>query len=165
MQDPTPFDAVIPDIIKRIKTGAFLSVQTGDTLSVMTIAWASFGFIWGKSVATVVVRPTRYTFEIIEKAEDFAITVPANDMAKELELCGTMSGRECDKLKKCNLETHRAKKIISPVIAVPGTQIECRILYKSPIDPAALHPEISQIYTKKDFHTIYYGEIVECYTT
>jgi flavin reductase (DIM6/NTAB) family NADH-FMN oxidoreductase RutF len=165
MMEQTPYDAIMPGIIKQLKTGAFLSVQTGDDVSVMTIAWASFGCIWGKSIMTIVVRPTRYTFDIIERAKDFSVSIPSNDMARELELCGTVSGNACDKLKRCNLETMPAKKVDSCVIAVPGIHIECKIVYKSAINPEMMLEEYKQIYPKKDYHTMYYGEILECYST
>jgi flavin reductase (DIM6/NTAB) family NADH-FMN oxidoreductase RutF len=164
MEKPV-IDTVLPEIIRHLKTGAFLTVQNNDDLSVMTIAWASFGFIWGKPIMTVVVRPSRYTHQIIERAADFTVSVPSNDMARELEFCGTASGRTSEKLQKCNLEIKPGKKTLSPTIDIAGTHIECRIIYKSAIDPNSMIEEYTKIYPNKDYHTIYYGEILECYKT
>jgi len=58
------YETVLPLVMKQIKQGAFLTALAGDNLNVMTIGWASLGFIWGKSIMTIAVRPTRHTFGI-----------------------------------------------------------------------------------------------------
>ena len=159
------YEAVVPQMLKQIKAGAFLCAQAGDDVNVMTIGWASFGFIWGKPVMTIAVRPTRYTFGIIERARDFTVTVPSVSMKKELECCGSESGRNCDKLKKCNLELFPSIKVRTPILSVPGIHFECVIACKSTINPKSLIEEYAPIYPQKDYHTLYHGEIKECYST
>jgi flavin reductase (DIM6/NTAB) family NADH-FMN oxidoreductase RutF len=159
------FDLALPQMIKKIKEGSFLIVQAGDDLNVMAIGWASFGFFWGKSVATIAVRTSRYTYEIIERAKDFSVSIPREDKSKEIEFCGTQSGRNCDKLKKCGLKIFPAIKARSPILDIAGIHIECKIVYKSPINPKWLADEYETIYPQKDFHTFYFGEVMECYST
>ncbi len=158
-------DSMLPQVMKQIKAGAFLVVRAGDDLNVMTIGWASFGIIWGKPIMTVAVRPTRHTFGIIERAHDFSVSVPAAGMAKEIEFCGTRSGRNCDKVKECGLETFPAVKVHAPILAIAGTHVECNIVCKTAIDPDKLADDYKKLYPNKDFHTLYFGEIVDCYWT
>ena len=152
--------------ILKIKEGAFLTVKTGSALNTMTIGWATFGVIWRKPIMTVAVRSSRHTFSIIEAAEDFTVTVPAGDMSKETAYCGTKSGRDLDKFKICNLETVSGQKVLSPVIKTPGYHYECKIVYKSAMNPAFLSQDYdTSLYPQKDYHTLYFGEILACYET
>jgi flavin reductase (DIM6/NTAB) family NADH-FMN oxidoreductase RutF len=151
--------------MKQIEDGAFLVVQAGDKLNVMTIGWASIGFIWGRPMMTVLVRKSRYTFGLMEKATEFTVGVPLVDMRKELAYCGSNSGRKVDKVKQCKLEIFPGEKVKTPILNIPGFHFECKIVYKSPIDPAALIESYKHLYPEKDHHTVYYGEIVYCYST
>lgn len=151
--------------MKQIEDGAFLVVQSADKLNVMTIGWASIGFIWGRPMVTVLVRKSRYTFSIIEKASEFTLSVPLVDMKKELAFCGSNSGKKVDKIKKCNLELFPGEKVRTPILNIPGFHFECKIVYKSPLDPAMLIESYKHLYPEKDHHTLYYGEIVYCYST
>jgi flavin reductase (DIM6/NTAB) family NADH-FMN oxidoreductase RutF len=160
------YRSVTGKAMKQIEgTGAFLTVQAGDALNVMTIGWASIGFIWGRPIMTVLVRKTRHTFSIIERASEFTVSVPLVDMKKELEFCGTQSGAKVDKVKKCKLEIFPGEKVKSPIINVPGIHFECRIVYKTPLAPALLIDAYQHLYPKKDYHTLYFGEIVYCYSS
>ena len=40
----------------------------------MTVAWGSLGVMWNRPFAQVVVRPTRFTFEFMEKYDTFTLT-------------------------------------------------------------------------------------------
>jgi flavin reductase (DIM6/NTAB) family NADH-FMN oxidoreductase RutF len=157
---------IAEDAIKKIKKGAFLTVKAGNALNTMTIGWATFGVVWQKPIMMVAVRSTRHTFGIIEAAEDFTVTVPAGDMSKEAAFCGSKSGRDLDKFKMCNLEIVSGHKVVSPIIKTPGYHYECKIVYKSAMKPAFLDKDYdASLYPQKDYHTLYFGEIMACYET
>jgi flavin reductase (DIM6/NTAB) family NADH-FMN oxidoreductase RutF len=157
---------VAEESINKIKEGAFLTVKSGNTLNTMTIGWAAFGVVWSKPIMMVAVRSSRHTFGLIDAAEDFTVTVPAGDMQKETAYCGTKSGRNVDKFKMCNLETTDGRHVVSPIIKTRGRHYECKIIYKSAMNPAYLDKDYdSSLYPKKDYHTLYFGEVLACYET
>jgi flavin reductase (DIM6/NTAB) family NADH-FMN oxidoreductase RutF len=157
---------IAEDAMSKIKKGAFLTVKAADALNTMTIGWATFGVIWQKPIMMVAVRSTRHTFGIMEKAQDFTVTIPSGDMSKATAFCGSQSGRDVDKFKKFNLETADGQKVASPIIKVPGFHYECKIVYKSAMNPAYLDKNLDKsIYPQKDYHTLYFGEIIGCYET
>ncbi|MBN2468046.1 MAG: flavin reductase family protein [Deltaproteobacteria bacterium] len=157
--------ALSETVIERIKNGAFLTVKAGDALNTMTIGWATIGFAWGNPTLMVMVRKSRHTFTIMENAADFTVTFPLTNMQKEINLCGTKSGRDLDKFQAANLKIRPARKVISPIIDTPGLHIECTIVYKAAIDPASLVKGHEKLYPRKDYHTLYFGEIQEWYKT
>lgn len=158
--------SIAENAISKIKKGAFLTVRAADALNTMTIGWATFGVVWQKPIMMVAVRSSRYTFGIIEKARDFTVTVPSADMSRETAFCGSKSGRNVDKFKMCNLATADGQSVASPIIRVPGIHYECRIIFKSAMDPAYLDADYDKtLYAQKDYHTLYFGEISACYET
>ncbi len=157
--------AVAQKAMKQIEKGAFLTVQCGEELNTMTIGWATIGLIWQKPIFSIAVRPTRHTFSIIEKIDNFTVSVPLNGMEEEITFCGTQSGRDFDKFQQCNLITTGAQKVESPIIQMSGLHFECEIVYKSAMDPAHLVDSYEKHYPEKDYHTLYFGEIVDCYET
>jgi len=42
----------------------------------MTIGWGTIGIIWAKPIFVVLVRPSRYTYDLIEITNDFTVNVP-----------------------------------------------------------------------------------------
>lgn len=157
------FKVVYEGVMNQIKEGAFLTVRAGDALNTMTIGWATIGIAWRKPIMMVMVRSSRHTFRLIEKAADFTVSVPNGDAKKALAFCGTKSGRDLDKFKACGLKTAPGRNVVSPIIQIPGIHIECRIVYKNPIDPAQLTHDYDPLYPDKDYHTLYFGEIQACY--
>jgi flavin reductase (DIM6/NTAB) family NADH-FMN oxidoreductase RutF len=157
--------AIAKAAMSQIERGAFLTVRADDRLNTMTIGWATIGFCWRKPVFMVAVRDSRHTFTIIEDAMDYTVSVPTGDMQEEIMYCGTKSGRDGNKFGACGLKTVPGQKVLSPVIAVPGLHFECRIIFKSVMDPAYLRADVVTLYPEKDYHTLYFGEIVACYET
>jgi flavin reductase (DIM6/NTAB) family NADH-FMN oxidoreductase RutF len=155
--------AVAEKAMNQIKKGAFLTVRAGEALNTMTIGWATLGYAWRRPVFVVLVRDSRHTFGIIEKAADFTVSVPMTDMQDAIMFCGTKSGRDYDKYKECGLELAEAGKVVSPIINTPGIHFECKIVFKAPMDPAYLDVEYEKLYPEKDYHTLYFGEIRDCY--
>jgi flavin reductase (DIM6/NTAB) family NADH-FMN oxidoreductase RutF len=155
-------DALMDDLTK----GALLTVKANGTVNTMTIGWATIGHIWRKEVFMVAVRNSRYTFELIENSNDFTVTIPTGSEYKDaIAFCGTRSGRDHDKFAECNLKIADARTVGSPVIDIPGVHYECRIIYKSAMDPAFLDEQLKKLYPAQDYHTLYFGEILSCYQT
>lgn len=164
MKNCDPF-AISEKILNQVKKGAFLTVRAGDSMNTMTIGWGLIGLIWRREIFMVAVRNSRHTFSIIEKAADFTVSVPAGGMEEALMFCGSKSGRDMDKFKACNLTPVAARRTVSPVLKMPGIHLECRICFKAPMDPVYLDPALEEIYPSKDYHTLYFGEIIACYET
>lgn len=147
------------------KNGAFLTVKAGDIVNTMTISWGSIGFQWRKPVFTILVKKSRYTHELIEKATEFTVSIPLSDkMKSQLAFCGTKSGRDINKFEAANLKLHDGKTIGTPIIGNCELHYECRILYKQEMNPEFVDETIkSSIYPDNIYHTMYFGEILDCY--
>ena len=145
-------DNTISDIKSK---GAFLVVKSevDNRINTMTIGWASLGFMWGKPIMTVMVRKSRFTYQLIEEATSFTVSIPEDDLKGALKFCGTKSGRDFDKFEKCNLATISSKKVVSPIINIPGMHYECKIVCKSEMDPKLVYSKYKENYYKgNDFH-------------
>ena len=141
--------------------GAFLTVSDGETTNTMTIAWGYIGFMWGKPCFMTMVRPQRYTFDVLKKADTFTVSVPFGTLLQELEICGTKSGRDIDKSKVVSFLP--SKTVKSPVVAGCDAYFECRIIYKDALKGELMPEDVKSKMYIDDFHHLYYGEIVESY--
>lgn len=80
-----------------------MTAEKEGKANTMTVAWGGLGFMWGKPVVFAAVRPERYTFEFTEHTDTFSLTVFDDSWRKMLGYCGTVSGRDEDKIAKSNL--------------------------------------------------------------
>ena len=130
----------------------------------MTCAWGGFGYLWEKPVAYVYIRPTRHTALFTEEEDVMSLTFfdsSNEEMREKLKVCGTLSGRDCNKAEAAGL---------TPVLLDDGIisfeeaklTLECRKLYRAEFDPdnfLAAHIILS-CYPKRDFHYVYVCEIL-----
>lgn len=146
--------------------GVFLNVG-GEKPNTMTIGWGWMGPCWGRDVFVVMVRPQRHTYAMIQRAGEFTISVPtAAPLRQELAFAGTTSGREVDKFAGHGLTAIPAQRVSAPVIAECGLHFECRILLTQDMTGVRMDEAILQsAYPNHDFHTMFFGEIVDCYRT
>lgn len=157
------YSEISKEVINGVKKGAFLTVRAGEECNTMTIGWGTLGFVWQSPVMMIAVRDSRHTYRIIEKSADFTVTIPSEDMKDQILFCGTKSGRDVNKFEECELKLEEGREVESPVIKVKGIHLECKIIFKSPMDPEYLDNEYEKFYPEKDFHTLYFGKIVACY--
>ncbi|MFC1954288.1 flavin reductase family protein [Chloroflexota bacterium] len=130
----------------------------------MTIGWGTVGIIWRKPIFVVLVRPSRYTFNLIEITDDFTVNVPTPEIADKVLYFGTVSGRDQDKFKEMQLTAIPGKKVKSPIIEECVINYECRVVHKNDVIPDELSEEIRiSAYPQGDFHKIYFGEILAVY--
>ena len=127
----------------------------------MTVGWGSLGRMWGRPFVQVVVRPVRYTYEFMERYDTFTVCVFPPKYAKALDLLGTKSGRDGDKIAESGLHPVASMKVAAPIYVEAELALECRKVYWDDIQRAHfLDAGIEEKYPRKDYHRIYYGEIV-----
>ncbi len=127
----------------------------------MTVGWGSLGTMWNKPFVQIVVRPGRYTHEFTDEFDTFTLSVLPETHRKALQLLGTKSGRDGDKIAEAGLTPIASSAVAAPAFDEAELILECRKLYVQKMDPAGfLDPEIGSNYPAKDYHTIYFGEIL-----
>lgn len=134
--------------------------KTGQ-FNAMTISWGSFGTLWDKPFAQVFVRPTRYTLEFMNKYDSFTLCAIGKKYKSALNLLGTQSGRDGDKIKSSGLTPIPSSRVDSPCYKEAKLIVECRKTYWQDLDASHfLLPEIEYKYPNKDYHRVFFGEIL-----
>lgn len=165
---PTIFKSISPEsvsdnVFKLVgKDWMLITAGREGKFNTMTASWGGVGVLWNKAIAWCVVRPNRYTYEFIEREEIFTLSFFEEKYRSILNICGTKSGREIDKIKETELTpVPTASKGV--YFAEARLVLECRKIYFQDIDPKNfLVPSISSNYPNKDYHRMYIGEIITC---
>ncbi|BBB90351.1 MAG TPA: flavin reductase family protein [Methylomusa anaerophila] len=145
---------------------AFMTTSYGGKHNTMTIGWGTVGIVWQKPIFIALVRQSRFTKGLVEKSGEYTVTFPLADMKEALAFCGANSGRDMDKLAAAKLSVKPGQAQGTPIIDIPGLQLECKVVYRQTMDPAALNADYNaKMYPGGDYHTLYYGEIVAAYIT
>jgi flavin reductase (DIM6/NTAB) family NADH-FMN oxidoreductase RutF len=155
----------LQETIQAFKESRVLLVSQGKQgpPNAMAIGWGQVGIIWGKPIFTVLVRPSRYTYKLIEEAGDFTVNTIPPQLKDLVQYCGTTSGRNHDKFREKGLTAIPSSKIKTPLIKECIFHYECKIIYKNDLIPSALETSvILGFYPKSDFHRVYFGEILAC---
>ncbi len=153
------------NIFKLIgKDWMLITAGTPGAYNTMTASWGAAGVLWNKNVCFCFIRPGRHTRAFMEKNNMFTLSFFGEEYRAALNLCGTKSGRDSDKAKEAGITP-----VKSPAGAVYFSEarlvIECKKIYCQDIDPANfIEPAINSNYPKKDYHRMYVGEILNCYT-
>ncbi|MBR2751136.1 MAG: flavin reductase [Clostridiales bacterium] len=142
------------------KKWALVTAGTKDKFNTMTISWGGMGTIWGKPVATVYVRTSRYTHEFMDDNEYFTVSFYPEEWKKTLGILGSKSGRDIDKMHVEGLTPVEAGDSVS--FREAEVTLVCRKLFMQTLDPKNMKPEIAaQFYSADAPHDMYIGEVVE----
>jgi flavin reductase (DIM6/NTAB) family NADH-FMN oxidoreductase RutF len=159
------FRDVLVETIKAFDEDRVLLVSQGKQgpPNGMAIGWGQVGIIWRKPIFTVLVRPSRYTYKLIEEAGNFTVNILPPQLKEVLQYCGTVSGRDHDKFKEKGLTAVPSLKVKTPIVKECILHFECQIVNKNDLIPSDLAASIvSSLYPKGDFHRVYFGEILAC---
>lgn len=154
-----PFSSIGHDWM-LISAGCGTSREEWNT---MTASWGSFGVFWNRRTVTCVIRPTRHTYEFVEREPFVTFSFFDPSMKKALQVCGSTSGANTDKAHAAGL---------SPILLEKGAvgfaeaklNLVCRKIYAQDINPALfIDPELENNYPEKDYHRMYICEILRVY--
>ena len=127
----------------------------------MTASWGGLGIMWGKNVAYIFIRDSRYTKEFVDNSEDLSISFFGNEYREMLGYMGKVSGRDEDKIEKMKLHMFEEYKV--PVFVESHMTLVCKKLYAQKMSAECFidNSYVDKWYSDKDFHTMYVVEIKE----
>jgi len=131
---------------------------TGKSNS-MTASWGGLGVLWNKPVSFCFIRPQRYTKEFVDNSDVITLNFFDETHRNALKICGTKSGRDCDKIALAGLtEFYDGQAVCfeeSRMILV------CRKLYVGRLEDTGFIDKsiIGANYKENDFHYVYISEV------
>ena len=138
-------------------------LTSGDEngFNTMTASWGFSGVMWGKNVFTTVVRPTRFTYDFMEKNEFFTASFFDEKYRQALGFCGSHSGRDCDKCA----ETGLTPEFMDGTTSFKEAKLilVCRKIYSQDMDVSLMAEDVKPANGSDPIHKQFIGEIVKVY--
>lgn len=150
---------IVNNLCKKLNTEwALLTAGDKEKFNSMTISWGSFGVLWFKNTITVYVRPGRYTLEFLKQKPYFTVSFYDEKHRKDLQILGTKSGRDTNKMEEISLTPKFLKNGVT--FKEAKQTFVCKKLYMGQIDFKKVDEAVQkEIYTEKKGHYVFIGEI------
>lgn len=100
--------------------------------NIITISWAGVACTVPPMV-TVSLRKSRHSHGTISATHEFVVNIPTSKQIRVVELCGTTSGRDCDKFAVLGLAKHPPSIVAAPLIADCPINLECQVRHTLPL--------------------------------
>lgn len=138
-----------------------ICTQQGDKINLMTASWGGLGILWSKPVAHCYVRPQRFTRELLDPSDSYSLLFFDESYRKQLNLCGTKSGRDMDKVAACGFTPATLDGV--PYMEEASLAVFCRKLYAQDLLAECFVDKsiIAECYPGSDFHRAYVGQITK----
>ena len=120
-----------------------ISVGEWDEANLITLAWVA-RVVSEPPVMSISIRPSRHSFPLIEKLGEYVINVPSTENIREMDFCGTRTGRKVNKWEELNLTKQKGLYVKVPLIKEFPINIECKVIKN----------------IKHGTHSIYLGEVL-----
>jgi flavin reductase (DIM6/NTAB) family NADH-FMN oxidoreductase RutF len=95
-----------------------------NIIAIGLVHWFSFT----PPMVGIGVHPKRHSHGLLKKMGDFGVNIPVVGMEEQVDLCGTISGRDANKFERSGLTPMRARVITSKLIEECPVNMECRIV-------------------------------------
>lgn len=139
---------------------ALVTAGVEGDFNTMTIGWGGLGTLWGKPVATVYVKPVRYTHEFLERNEYFTVSFFDKAYKKALGILGSRSGRDGDKVGAAGLVPVYLNGAVT--FREAKLTLLCKKIYRQDLDVSAMPADVVKTYYgTEEPHTMYVGEVIE----
>lgn len=116
-------------LLYPLRTYLVVSGKIEEEVDVMAADWVTIvsaqPFIIAVSIA-----PSRYTYKLIKKYNEFVISVPSLDMLRDVWIVGSEHGP--GKLSRTKLELVRGRSVETPVIKNAIANLECKVIGEHP---------------------------------
>lgn len=138
-----------------------IGATDGTRSNMMTASWGGMGVLWSEDVCFVFVRPSRYTYDIIENTRYITLSFFDKKYRSALSFCGTKSGRDVDKSKESGLTMRSDDGFVTfdeAKITVRAEKIFCSDFTPDNFIDKSIIPAH---YKSGDFHRMYVCRILD----
>ena len=80
-----------------------------DNFNTMTASWGAIGELWFKPVGMIFIRPTRHTYQFVEREEMLTLSFFKPKYQHVLNMLGSKSGRDGDKVAESGLTPYETE--------------------------------------------------------
>ena len=116
------------------KSGTFLyplpavmvSCGNMEKSNIITVAWTGI-LNTNPAMVYISVRPTRYSYNLIQESGEFVINLTTKDLAYATDWCGVKTGAKVDKFAEMHLTKEKAKFVKCPMIKESPVSVECKV--------------------------------------
>ncbi|MFW6227182.1 MAG: flavin reductase family protein [Bacteroidota bacterium] len=144
------------------KDWMLITCGSPEHYNMMTASWGTAGVLWNKPIAIIFVRPQRYTYNFLEKNDHFTLNFFDESYRDMLNVMGTRSGREINKMETQNLKAVESENG-SVYFEQARIVLECHKIYHDDIKPELFaDPSLHKMYPSEDYHRMYIGELKNC---
>lgn len=160
MQDFREIPAEELENITRLFAKDWALITAGDqgTYNTMVGGWGGAGYMWKKPVVSCVIRPQRYTYELVESHDRLSLCFLPEEYRPALQYCGKESGRDGDKFAATGLTPAFFEGV--PFVAESRLVIIARKIYADDLKKECfIDKEPLRYYEASDFHRVYTCEV------
>jgi len=108
---------------------AVISVGVGEEANLITLAYVG-KICLNPPIINIGINSKRFSYKLIEKHGEFVINYPTSEQLREMDYCGTRSGRDVNKWKELNLTKEKASEVEVPMIKEFPWNMECKVIKK-----------------------------------
>lgn len=109
-----------------------VSCQGTGAPNIITLAWAGVACS-NPVIISLGIRPERHSYDIIKQSGEFVVNLPMAQQMEQVDLCGTVSGRNLDKFAECGFTAIPGQVVEAPLIAECPVNLECRVTQIVPL--------------------------------
>jgi len=95
-------------------------------------------------IIAISLQPKRHSYKLIEKHGEFVINYPTKDQLRDMDYCGTRSGRDVNKWEDLNLTKENGIAVQVPMVKEFPWNMECKVIKRIELGS----------------HVCYFGEVV-----
>ena len=114
---------------RRLLTGGPVTIVTSSYRGRHNAAPVAYvmPLSWRPPLIGIALHPSRYSYDVIHKTEEFALNIPARELLHHVQYLGTLSGNDVDKLELTKLPHFRARRIDTVLLEGCVGWIECSL--------------------------------------
>jgi flavin reductase (DIM6/NTAB) family NADH-FMN oxidoreductase RutF len=117
-------EAIWPEVIGAVIT------KRDDKVNLCPVNYQAVSTVYEKPLSVCLGLDNRgYTLETILKTGEFVYAYPSKPQLKDILYCGTVSGRDADKLQNTALRFTDSEKVAPPNLENAVLNYECKVLH------------------------------------